>query len=279
MTGISTPAATSPTPCRVAVAGASGRMGRMLIEAIRASDDCTLAGALDVPSSPGIGSDATAFLGVASGVAITSDLRTGLKNADVLIDFTRPEGTLAHLKICAELGVKAVVGTTGFDDAQKAEIAAFAATTAIVMAPNMSVGVNVTLKLLQMAAKALSTGYDIEIIEAHHRHKVDAPSGTALKMGEVMAEALGRDLKDCAVYERYGVTGERDPSSIGFATVRGGDIVGDHTVLFAGIGERIEIAHKSSSRAGYAQGSLRAVQFLRGHSTGMFDMFDVLGLH
>ena len=279
MTGISTPAATSPTPCRVAVAGASGRMGRMLIEAIRASDDCTLAGALDVPSSPGIGSDATAFLGVASGVAITSDLRTGLKNADVLIDFTRPEGTLAHLKICAELGVKAVVGTTGFDDAQKAEIAALAATTAIVMAPNMSVGVNVTLKLLQMAAKALSTGYDIEVIEAHHRHKIDAPSGTALKMGEVMAEALGRDLKDCAVYERYGVTGERDPSSIGFATIRGGDIVGDHTVLFAGIGERIEIAHKSSSRAGYAQGSLRAVQFLRAHTTGMFDMFDVLGLH
>ena len=279
MTGISTPTATPSPLCRVAVAGASGRMGRMLIEAIRASEHCTLAGALDVPSSPGIGSDATAFLGVASGVPITSDLRDGLKNVDVLIDFTRPEGTLAHLQVCAELGVKAVVGTTGFSDAQKAEIAAFATRTAIVMAPNMSVGVNVTLKLLQMAAKALSTGYDIEIVEAHHRHKIDAPSGTALKMGEVMAEALGRDLKDCAVYERYGVTGERDPSSIGFATVRGGDIVGDHTVLFAGTGERIEIAHKSSSRAGYAQGSLRAVQFLCGHSTGMFDMFDVLGLH
>lgn len=279
MTGTSTPTATALPPCRVAVAGASGRMGRMLIEAIRASGDCTLAGALDVPSSPGIGSDATAFLGVASGVPITSDLRTGLKNADVLIDFTRPEGTLAHLQVCAELGVKAVVGTTGFSAAQKADIAAFAQSTAIVMAPNMSVGVNVTLKLLQMAAKALSTGYDIEVIEAHHRHKIDAPSGTALKMGEVMAEALGRDLKDCAVYERYGVTGERDPSTIGFATIRGGDIVGDHTVLFAGTGERIEIAHKSSSRAGYAQGSLRAVQFLRDHTTGMFDMFDVLDLH
>ena len=279
MTGISTSTATPSTPCRVAVAGASGRMGRMLIEAIRASDHCTLAGALDVPSSPGIGSDATAFLGVASGVPITSDLRDGLKNADVLIDFTRPEGTLAHLQVCAELGVKAVVGTTGFSDLQKAEITALAAKTSIVMAPNMSVGVNVTLKLLQMAAKALSTGYDIEVIEAHHRHKIDAPSGTALKMGEVMAEALGRDLKDCAVYERYGVTGERDPSTIGFATIRGGDIVGEHTVLFAGTGERIEIAHKSSSRAGYAQGSLRAVQFLRGHKTGMFDMFDVLGLH
>ena len=277
MTGTSSPA-TSHAPYRVAVAGASGRMGRMLIEAVRASGDCVLAGALDVPSSPAIGSDAMAFLGVASGVPITADLRQGLQNAEVLIDFTRPEGTLAHLAICRELGVQAVIGTTGFTDAQKAEIAAHAQRTAIVMAPNMSVGVNVTLKLLEMAAKALSTGYDIEIIEAHHRHKVDAPSGTALKMGEVIAGALGRDLKDCAVYAREGVTGERDPSSIGFATIRGGDIVGDHTVLFAGTGERIEITHKSSSRATYAQGSLRAVRFLRGKPQGMFDMFDVLGL-
>ncbi len=277
MTGTSSPA-TSHAPYRVAVAGASGRMGRMLIEAVRASGDCVLAGALDVPSSPAIGSDATAFLGVASGVPITADLRQGLQNAEVLIDFTRPEGTLAHLAICREMGVQAVIGTTGFTDAQKAEIAAHAQRTAIVMAPNMSVGVNVTLKLLEMAAKALSTGYDIEIIEAHHRHKVDAPSGTALKMGEVIAGALGRDLKDCAVYAREGVTGERDPSSIGFATIRGGDIVGDHTVLFAGTGERIEITHKSSSRATYAQGSLRAVRFLRGKPHGMFDMFDVLGL-
>ena len=277
MTGTSSPA-TSHAPYRVAVAGASGRMGRMLIEAVRASGDCVLAGALDVPSSPAIGSDAMAFLGVASGVPITADLRQGLQNAEVLIDFTRPEGTLAHLAICRELGVQAVIGTTGFTDAQKAEIAAHAQRTAIVMAPNMSVGVNVTLKLLEMAAKALSTGYDIEIIEAHHRHKVDAPSGTALKMGEVIAGALGRDLKDCAVYAREGVTGERDPSSIGFATIRGGDIVGDHTVLFAGTGERIEITHKSSSRATYAQGSLRAVRFLRGKPHGMFDMFDVLGL-
>ena len=277
MTGITAPAPSS-FPCRVAVAGASGRMGRMLIEALRASEDCVLAGALDIAVSPAIGSDATAFLGVASGVPITANLREGLKNADVLIDFTRPEGTLAHLAVCAELGVKAVIGTTGFTEAQKAEIAIHAQRTAIVMAPNMSVGVNVTLKLLEMAAKALSTGYDIEIIEAHHRHKVDAPSGTALKMGEVIAEALGRDLKDCAVYAREGVTGERDPSSIGFATIRGGDIVGDHTVLFAGTGERIEVTHKSSSRATYAQGSLRAVRFLGGQSTGMFDMFDVLGL-
>ncbi|HQS20691.1 MULTISPECIES: 4-hydroxy-tetrahydrodipicolinate reductase [unclassified Acidovorax] len=279
MTGNSLPSQPASRVLRVAVAGASGRMGRMLIEALRASDDMVLAGALDVAASPAIGSDATAFLGHASGVAITADLRTGLKDADVLIDFTRPEGTLAHLALCCELGVKAVIGTTGFTEPQKAEIAACAQRTAIVMAPNMSVGVNVTLKLLQMAAKAMATGYDIEIIEAHHRHKVDAPSGTALKMGEVIADALGRDLKDCAVYAREGVTGERDPSSIGFATIRGGDIVGDHTVLFAGIGERIEITHKSSSRATYAQGSLRAVRFLADRKTGMFDMFDVLGLN
>ena len=279
MTGNSLPSQPASRVLRVAVAGASGRMGRMLIEALRASDDMVLAGALDVAASPAIGSDATAFLGHASGVAITADLRTGLKDADVLIDFTRPEGTLAHLALCCELGVKAVIGTTGFTEPQKAEIAACAQRTAIVMAPNMSVGVNVTLKLLQMAAKAMATGYDIEIIEAHHRHKVDAPSGTALKMGEVIADALGRDLKDCAVYAREGVTGERDPSSSGFATIRGGDIVGDHTVLFAGIGERIEITHKSSSRATYAQGSLRAVRFLADRKTGMFDMFDVLGLN
>jgi 4-hydroxy-tetrahydrodipicolinate reductase len=237
-----------------------------------------LAGALDVPSSPGIGNDATGFLGQASGVTIESDLRQGLKNSQVLIDFTRPEGTMNHLQMCRELGVKLVIGTTGFSDAQKAEIAEAAKHIAIVMAPNMSVGVNVTLKLLQMAAQAMPTGYDIEIIEAHHRHKVDAPSGTALKMGEVIAEAMGRDLKDCAVYERYGHTGERDPSTIGFATIRGGDIVGDHTVLFAGTGERIEVTHKSSSRATYAQGSLRAASFLAGKNHGLFDMFDVLNL-
>ena len=263
---------------RVAVAGASGRMGRMLIEAIHNADDCRLAGALDRAESSVPGADAAAFLGAASGVQIVSDLRTGLKDAQVLIDFTRPEGTLAHLAMCRELGVQVVIGTTGFSEAQKAEIAEYAKDIAIVMAPNMSVGVNVTLKLLEMAAKALSTGYDIEIVEAHHRHKVDAPSGTALKMGEVIAGALGRDLKDCAVYAREGVTGERDPSSIGFATIRGGDIVGDHTVLFAGTGERIEITHKSSSRATYAQGSLRAVRFLATQKSGLFDMFDVLGL-
>ena len=262
----------------VAVAGASGRMGHMLIEAICQSQDCRLAGALDVAASSAVAEDATAFLGRTSGVLIQADVRQGLKEAQVLIDFTRPEGTMAHLALCRELGIKLVIGTTGFSDAQKSEIAAAAKDIAIMMAPNMSVGVNVTLKLLEMAAKALPTGYDIEIVEAHHRHKVDAPSGTALKMGEVIAGALGRNLKDCAVYAREGVTGERDPSSIGFATIRGGDVVGDHSVLFLGTGERIEITHKSSSRAAYAQGSLRAARFLSGRNSGLFDMFDVLQL-
>ena len=262
----------------VAVAGASGRMGQMLIEAVRSASDCRLAGALDLAGSAAIGADAAAFLGQTSGVRITADLRAGLKDAGTLIDFTRPEGSLTHLRICRELGINAVVGTTGFNAVQKAEIAQLAEHMAIVLAPNMSVGVNVTLKLLDMAARALSSGYDIEVIEAHHRHKVDAPSGTALKMGEVIAGALGRDLKECAVYARHGVTGERDPSSIGFATIRGGDIVGDHTVLFAGTGERIEISHKASSRATYAQGSLRALRFLAGRRSGLFDMFDVLDL-
>ena len=262
----------------VAIAGASGRMGQMLIEAVRADSAFALAGALDVANSPSIGHDAGAYAGQATGVVITADVRAGLQHSQVLIDFTRPEGTMAHLQVCRALGVGLVIGTTGFSDAQKAEIAEAAKHIPIMMAPNMSVGVNVTLKLLEMAAKAMPTGYDIEIIEAHHRHKVDAPSGTALKMGEVIASALGRNLKDCAVYAREGVTGERDPSSIGFATIRGGDIVGDHTVLFAGTGERIEISHKSSSRATYAQGSLRAVRFLAGQQNGLFDMFDVLGL-
>jgi 4-hydroxy-tetrahydrodipicolinate reductase len=265
-------------PLRVAIAGASGRMGQMLIEAVAQADDMVLAGAIDVPGSPTIGRDAGALLGTPQGVAITADLDAGLAQAQVLIDFTRPEGTLAHLAACRRHGVKAVIGTTGFSPDQKAEIAAHAEHLGIVMAPNMSVGVNVVMKLLDLAARALSQGYDIEVIEAHHRHKVDAPSGTALQMGEVLAQALGRDLAECAVYAREGVTGARDPSSIGFATIRGGDIVGDHTVLFAGIGERIEITHKSSSRATYAQGSLRAARFLADRGPGMFNMNDVLNL-
>ena len=266
------------TPYRIGVAGASGRMGRMLIEAVQATDDCVLAGALDIPGSPAVGLDASAYMGHNSGVHIASDLAQGLAQAQFLIDFTRPEGTIAHLRHCRDHGIKVVIGTTGFSDEQKAEIADAARDIAIVMAPNMAVGVNVVFSLLRQAAKALATGYDIEIIEAHHRHKVDAPSGTALKMGEVVADALGRDLKECAIYGREGVTGERDPSTIGFATVRGGDIVGDHTVLFAGIGERIEITHKSSSRATYAQGSLRAVRFLAHQPHGLFGMDDVLGM-
>ena len=263
---------------KIVIAGSSGRMGRMLIEAVLASADLQLHGALDVASSPALGQDAGAFLGRTTGVIIRADLDGALTGADVLIDFTRPEGTLAHLTACARLGVNAVVGTTGFSDAQKAEIGVLAQSVAIVMAPNMSVGVNVVLRLLDVAARALSEGYDIEVIEAHHRHKVDAPSGTALKMGEVLAQALGRDLKTCGVFAREGVTGERDPSTIGFSTIRGGDIVGDHTVLFAGTGERIEISHRSSSRAGYAQGSLRAARFLATHRTGLFGMNDVLGM-
>ena len=262
---------------RIAVAGASGRMGQMLIDTISASTDATLSGALDRPGSDAIGKDAGSFLGKTTGVPICSDLAQGLRDADFLIDFTRPEGTLAHLEFCAAHGKKIIIGTTGFDAAGKASIEKAAEKIAIVFAPNMSVGVNVTMKLLEMAASSFAQGYDIEIIEAHHRHKVDAPSGTALQMGQVIADALGRDLQQHGVFAREGVTGPRDPSSIGFATIRGGDIVGDHTVLFAGIGERIEISHKSSSRITYAHGALRAAQFLAQHERGLFDMQDVLG--
>ena len=272
------PTASATVPYRIAVAGASGRMGRMLVEAIAQADDCRLTAALDLPGSAALGADAAAFSGKAVGVAVRADVEQALLGSAFLVDFTRPEGTMEHLAVCARLGIGMVIGTTGFSEAQKAQIAQAAQTIPIMMAPNMSVGVNVTLKLLEMAAKALATGYDIEIIEAHHRHKVDAPSGTALRMGEVIAQALGRDLQECGVFAREGITGERDPSSIGFSTIRGGDIVGDHTVLFAGTGERIEITHKSSSRSTYAQGSLRAVRFLADKPHGLFNMFDVLGL-
>ncbi|WP_107314911.1 4-hydroxy-tetrahydrodipicolinate reductase [Burkholderia metallica] len=263
---------------KIAIAGASGRMGRMLIEAVLNDADAQLVGALDRADSPFLGQDAGAFLGKETGVKLTADLDAVFAQADYLIDFTRPEGTMAHIAAALRHDVKLVIGTTGFTAEQKAELQAAATKIGIVFAANMSVGVNVTLKLLEFAAKHFSHGYDIEIIEAHHRHKVDAPSGTALMMGEAVAGALGRSLDDCAVYGRHGVTGERDPSSIGFAAVRGGDIVGDHTVLFAGIGERIEITHKSSSRVSYAQGALRAVRFLSARGAGLFDMQDVLGL-
>jgi 4-hydroxy-tetrahydrodipicolinate reductase len=263
---------------KIAIAGASGRMGRMLIETVLDDPQAELAGAFDRPDSALVGQDAGVFLGRPTGVRVTAEVEQALAGADCLIDFTRPEGTLEHLRAARRHGVKLVIGTTGFSAAQKAELEAASHTLAMVLAPNMSVGVNVTLKLLEVAARQLSHGYDIEIIEAHHRHKVDAPSGTALKMGEVVAGALGRDLAQCAVYGREGVTGERDPSTIGFATIRGGDIVGDHTVLFAGLGERIEITHKSSSRLSYAQGAMRAVRFLADKASGLYDMQDVLSL-
>ncbi len=263
---------------KVVIAGSSGRMGRTLMEAIAQSGDLRLYAALERDDSPFVGRDAGELIGAPNGVLVTTDLDQGLRGADVLVDFTRPEGTMAHVDACVRHGVKLVIGTTGFSAEQKARITAAAGKVGIVMAPNMSVGVNVALRLLDLAARALGEGYDVEIVEAHHRHKVDAPSGTALRMGEVVAAALGRDLATDAVYGREGVTGERKPSTIGFATVRGGDIVGDHTVMFAGIGERVEITHKASSRATFAMGALRAARFLGGKATGLYDMQDVLGL-
>ncbi|EEO28786.1 4-hydroxy-tetrahydrodipicolinate reductase [Oxalobacter paraformigenes] len=263
---------------KIAIAGANGRMGHMLIEAVLKAEDAILTGALDASNSPGLGNDAGMFLGEKTGVPIVSDMNKAFRDAEYVIDFTRPAGTLEHLAYCAAHQIKMIIGTTGFDENGKKAIAAASTSIPVVFAPNMSVGVNVTMKLLEIAAKNFAEGYDIEVIEAHHRHKVDAPSGTALKMGEVIAKAIGRDLGECAIYAREGITGERDPSTIGFSTIRGGDIVGDHTVLFAGTGERIEITHKSASRATYAQGSLRAARFLTDKTSGLFDMQDVLHL-
>ena len=253
-------------------------MGRMLIEAVLKGEGVVLGAAFDVPGSPAIGKNAGELVGLPADVLITDDVAAGLKQIDVLIDFTRPQGTLVHLELCRQAGVGMVIGTTGFEADGKAAIAAAARDIPVVFAPNMAVGVNVVFKLLDMAARIMNQGYDIEVVEAHHRMKIDAPSGTALRMGEVVAAALGRDLEECAIYGREGVTGERDPSTIGFATVRGGDIVGDHTVMFCGIGERVEITHKASSRMPYALGSLRAARFMAGHKNGLFDMQDVLGL-
>jgi len=263
---------------KVVVAGASGRMGRMLIETALRDNEIELFGALDVADSPAIGASAGSLVGAPCDIKVTTDLDAALAGADCLIDFTRPSGTLKHLEACRRHKVAMVIGTTGFEDDGKAALKAASAEIPLVFAPNMAVGVNLVFKLLDTAARILSQGYDIEVVEAHHRHKIDAPSGTALRMGEVLAKALERDLKDCAIYGREGVTGERDPSTIGFATVRGGDIVGDHTVMFCGIGERVEISHKASSRMPYALGSMRAARFLRGQKSGLFDMQDVLGL-
>jgi 4-hydroxy-tetrahydrodipicolinate reductase len=264
---------------RIAITGAAGRMGRTLIEAVHNTDGLELTAALEHPESTRLGSDAGELAGLGKlGVALGADLATASSGFDVLIDFTRPESTLANLAICRHAGARMVIGTTGFSETQKLEIAAAANDIGIVFAPNMSVGVNLCLKLLDMAARVLGDEVDIEVIEAHHRHKVDAPSGTALRMGEVVAAALGRDLASCAVYGREGHTGERDRRTIGFETIRAGDIVGDHTVLFAGTGERVEITHKASSRMTFANGAVRAASWLMAHETGLFDMQDVLGL-
>lgn len=259
------------------IAGASGRMGRALLEAVAQDAGCVLHGALDRAGSQAIGQDAGMSAGK-TGVRITDDTASALAGADVLVDFTRPQATLDYLDACCKAGVNLVIGTTGFDAAGKAAIEAATREIGIVFAPNFSVGVNLLMKLAETAASVLNEGYDIEIIEAHHRHKVDAPSGTALGLGQAVAGALGRDLKTCAVYGREGVTGERRPDTVGFATVRGGDIVGDHTLLFAGIGERVELTHKASSRATFAQGALRAAKWLHDKGPGLYDMRDVLNL-
>lgn len=263
---------------KVAVAGASGRMGRALIDAVLRDRAITLNAALEVKGNSHIGKDAGELAGSPCGVQVSEDVAEAISGCDVLVDFTRPEGTMMHLAACRKQKVRLVIGTTGFSATQRQEIATAAREIAIALSPNFSVGVNVAFRLLEVAAKALGRGYDVEIVEAHHRHKVDAPSGTALRMGEVVAQALGRDLKQCAIYGREGVTGERKDETIGFATVRGGDLVGEHTVMFIGAGERLEIAHRASSRANFANGALRAARFLMSKPNGLYDMADVLSL-
>ena len=263
---------------RIAVAGSTGRMGRTLVEAVLRDGELELAAALEQNGHGALGRDVGELAGAPCGIAIRADAEQALAAADALIDFTRPEGTLAHVQICERLGKAMVIGTTGFGEADRARIARAARRIPIAMAPNFAVGVNVVFKLAELAAGTLGEGYDVEIVEAHHRHKVDAPSGTALKLGELVARALGRDLAQSAVHGREGITGERDPKQIGFHAIRGGDIVGEHTVIFAGTGERVEITVRSQSRMTYALGALRAAKFLRGRAPGLYDMFDVLGL-
>ncbi|MGZ5010454.1 MAG: 4-hydroxy-tetrahydrodipicolinate reductase [Methylobacter sp.] len=264
---------------RIAVVGASGRMGLCLIKAAALAKNAELTVAASRPESLAIGRDAGELAGISEvGVKVVDDLASVVDQFDVLIDFTRPDASMDFIEICREAGKKLVIGTTGYSDAQKALIAEAAKDVAIVMAPNMSVGVNLSLKLLEMTAKVMGDYTDIEVIEAHHRHKVDAPSGTALRMGEVIADTLGRDLKDCAIYGREGNTGERDRKTIGFSTIRAGDIVGEHTVMFADDGERVEITHKATSRMTFANGAVRAAVWLADKDSGLYDMQDVLGL-
>ena len=262
---------------RVAIAGAGGRMGQALIEATLGADDLALTGALDVAGSPAIGADAGAHLGRATGIRISADVDAVAPGCDVFIDFTRPAGTLVHLAACAQAGIAAVVGTTGFDADGKRQIAERAAAIPIVWAPNMSVGITVLAELVEEAARRLGPAFDIEILEMHHRHKVDAPSGTALRLGEAAAAGAGVALDAHAVYAREGVTGERKPGTIGFATLRGGDVVGEHVAYFFGAAERIEIAHRATSRAIFAAGAVRAARWVVGKPPGRYDMLDVLG--
>lgn len=262
---------------KVVIAGVSGRMGHALLEGVFADDALQLHAALDRAESPMIGRDAGEQFGKVSGVKISADVAAALQGADVLVDFTRPEATMQYLQACQDAAVKLVIGTTGFSDTQKDAIAQAANAMGIVFAPNMSVGVTLLINLVEQAARVLSEGYDIEVVEMHHRHKVDAPSGTALRLGEAAAKGIDKALKECAVYAREGVTGERQAGSIGFATMRGGDVVGDHTVVLAGVGERVELTHKASSRATFALGALRAAKYVSSQSHGLFDMRDVLG--
>ena len=264
---------------RIAVVGASGRMGLCLVRAAVLADGASLVVAVSRPDSDSIGKDVGELIGIgALGIKVVDDLAAVVDQFDVLIDFTRPDASMTFIELCRQAGKKIVIGTTGYSDAQKAAIAEAAKDVAIVLAPNMSVGVNLVLKLLEMTAKVMGEYTDIEVIEAHHRHKVDAPSGTALRMGEVIADALGRDLKDCAIYGREGNTGERDRKTIGFSTIRAGDIVGEHTVMFADEGERVEITHKATSRMTFANGAVRAALWLKDKPSGLYDMQDVLGL-
>jgi len=264
---------------RIAIAGAAGRMGKTLIEACQQTEGVSVSAAIERPGISLIGADVGEIAGVGTlDVQLVDDVASVVEDFDTLIDFTSIETTLKNLEICKANARHIIIGTTGFNDEQKQIIKNAAEKTAIVFAPNMSVGVNLCLKLLEMAASVLNEDYDIEVIEAHHRHKVDAPSGTALRMGEVVAETLGRDLNECAVYGREGHTGAREPGTIGFETIRAGDIVGEHTVMFATEGERVEITHKASSRMTFAKGAVRAAKWLQGKNSGLYDMRDVLGL-
>lgn len=263
----------------IAISGASGRMGLNLIKACLLNPSASLGAAIEHKDAASLGKDVGDIAGLdAQGLQVSADLQSQLPNVDVLVDFTRPDACIQKLALCEANNKAMVIGTTGFSDEQKALIEKASRSIPIVFSPNMGIGVNVTLKLLELAAKAIGDSVDIEVIESHHRHKVDAPSGTALRMGEVVAEAMGKRLDECAVYAREGITGERVAGTIGFSTIRAGDIVGEHTVMFADEGERIEISHKATSRMTFATGAIRAACWVAAQPAGLYDMQDVLGL-